>query len=432
MRIVTAGLWLSLLVAGCSRPAPVEEIALSPGDRSDDLAPAAPAADDWPWWRGPTLDGKSAGGHPPVTWSENENVVWRTEVPGRGHASPIVWQERLFLATADEDAQSQSLVSFDRATGKLLWNKVIHQGGLMHRHHKNSSASATPAADGRHVYTAFINRAGLWVTATDFEGEAVWQTQAGPFASQHGYGASPVLYKSLVIVAGDNAGPGYLAALERRTGRIVWRVGRTDQPSYSTPIVGQVAGRPQLLLSGASTVSSYDPDTGRRLWYCRGPTQVTASTMAFGGDLVYASGGYPDMELLAIRADGSDDVSDTHIVWRTGEGVTYVPSPLMDDGRLYVVNDQGIASCFDARTGELVWKQRLGGNFSASPVLAGGNVYASDEEGTTVVFKAGAKYEFVAKNPLGGGHFATPAISGDRIYLRAGRFLYCIGQPAAG
>ena len=382
---------------------------------------------DWPWWRGPTLDGKSPDADPPLNWTEQKNILWRTPLTGRGHASPVVYGDHIYLANADEVKKLLVLECFARADGRRLWTKVIHQGELMHRHTKNSHASATPACDGRRLYLVFITGDALWVTATDLAGNLLWQKEAGKFVSQHGYGSSPVLYGDMVIVAADNAGPGYLVALRRDTGDVVWRTPRSDSTSYSTPIVAQVAGRPQLLLSGIGQISSYDPATGERLWFAKGPTDVTACTMTHDNDLVFVTGGFPGKEIQAIRADGSGDVSETHVVWRTKTGVSYVPSPLVDRGLLYIVNDQGIATCFEATTGKVHWRKRLGGNFTSSPVLAAGKIYVSNEEGTTLVLRAGTEFEQLAENKLPDGQFATPAIIGNRIYVRGTEFLYCVG-----
>jgi outer membrane protein assembly factor BamB len=229
-------------------------------------------------------------------------------------------------------------------------------------------------------------------------------------------------------VSGDHSGPGHLLALDRKTGDVVWRTKRGDHASYSTPIIGQFAGKPQVLLSGCDMVTGYDPDTGRELWRVKGPTEVTACTMAFGSGLAFASGGFPGKGILAIRPDGSGDVTETHVAWKSRSGVTYVPSPLFDGGRLYMVNDQGFAHAFDAATGKLLWKHRLGGNFTASPVLAAGNIFVANEEGTTFVFTAGPTFHQVAENKLDDGQFATMAIAGGRIYVRTLHHLYAIGD----
>jgi outer membrane protein assembly factor BamB len=425
-------LYTVLTFAGCSRAPSSEEIAALtlkaagpvPGDQ------LVASAKDWPWWRGPNHDGHSRDTAVATTWSAVENITWRTAVPGRGHSSPIVCGEKIFLTSADEDAKEQLVLCFDRETGTQLWQTVVHKGNFMRSHGKNSFASATPACDGELVFLAFINDGQLWVTAINFVGEIVWQKPAGKFKAEHGYGSSPVLYKSSIIVNGDNAHASFIAALDRGTGEILWRTPR-ERPgrhgSYSTPVVANLAGKSQLLLTGHQRMSSYDPNTGSLLWYCTGPAEVTACTVAVGDNLVFASGGYPEKQLLAIRADGEGDVTGSHIVWKKTKGVTYVPSPLFDGSLLYVVNDQGIATCYQARDGEKLWQKRLKGDFSASPVLVGDKLFATNERGVTFVLRAGPEYEVLAKNDLGSGGFASPVVCGNRLLLRTADSLVCIG-----
>jgi outer membrane protein assembly factor BamB len=389
------------------------------------------AAADWPWWRGPTFDGKSRDKVVVTKWSSTENVVWKTEVPGRGHASPILWGERVFLTTAEDDGQKQSVLAFDRKSGKLLWNTMANQGGFMRKYGKNTHASATPACDGERVYSVFINHDGLHVTATDLDGKILWQKEAGSFKSEHGYGSSPLLYKSLVIVNGDSQKGCFIAALDRATGKTAWKTERKTtgkHGNYATPMIATLDGKPQLIMTGLHEVTSYDPENGKLIWSCAGPAEVTANTAACSDKLVFASGGFPEKELLAIRPDGSGDVTKTHIAWRTGKGVTYVPSPLYHDGHLYVVNDGGTATCFEAATGNQVWQERLNGAFSSSPVLVGDLLYVTNEAGKAYVLKTGPKFEQVAVNDLGDGSLATPAVGGGQLFLRTTRFLYCIGK----
>jgi outer membrane protein assembly factor BamB len=390
-----------------------------------------PAADDWPWWQGPHHDNIAAPGQaPPLRWGPHENVIWKAEVPGRGHSSPCIWGDRIFLTTADDAAQVQSMLCYDRATGRRRWQTEVHRGGFVAQHRKGSHASATPACDGQRVFVPLVIQDAIWLSALDFDGKIVWQKRLGNFQSMHGFAASPLLYGSLVIVAADNLKDSFLIALHRRTGEIVWR---TDRPSYklgtyASPTVGHVAGRDQLLLHGPLKVFSYNPLTGALLWTCDGPSESSASTMTLGRDLVYSSVGYPKRNLLCIRADGNGDVTKTHVAWSKKNKMAYVPSLLLADGLLTMVEDAGHAVCFDAASGEEVWTEKLEGQFSASPVLAHGHIYAVNEEGVTLVFKAGRKFEMVARNDLADGGFATPAICGGRVYIRSLHHLYCLGR----
>lgn len=398
--------------------------------------PAAPKGSegDWPWWRGPSRNGASADRRAPTKWSATTNIVWKTKVPGRGHSSPIVCGDRVFLTTADETAKRQSVLAFDRKTGRPLWTTLAHEGGFPVKNPKNSHASATPACDGKRVYSPFLHDAALYVTATDLDGKIVWQKKVGSFRSQHGYGASPVLYKSLVIVSGDSLKDCFLAALDTASGKVVWwakRKASGRNGDYGTPIVATLNGRPQLILTGMGEVSSYDPETGKRLWWCAGPSEVTGCTPACSDTLVFATGGFPEKNILAIRADGHGDVTDSHIVWRSRSGVSYVPSPLYHDGRLYIVNDSGVATCFDARSGKQVWQDRIAGAFTASPVLVGDLLYATNESGRTYLLKTGPKFAVAGTNDVGERVLATPAVCGGQVFLRGERHLFCIGRAAA-
>jgi len=430
-------LGVGLLAAhGCGKkPDPVPEIrsAAVQATGADAAVPAFPevAAGDWPWWRGPTRDGKNVAEQVPVTWTDTENVAWKAEVPGRGHASPSVRGNRVYLASADEAQQTQMLLAYDRQSGKQVWQTVIHTGNFDSAHQKNTQASSTPAVDAERVYGTFLNGQAIWVTATDLDGHILWQTNAGPFATAHGYAASPALYRALVIIAADSGGKGFLAALHRETGEIVWRVQRSGKISMSSPLVAQVAGRDQLLMSGCDQIVSYDPNTGDVLWQCDSASETTSGTMVAAGDLVFASGGYPGSETICVRADGSGDVGRTHVVWRNSEKF-YVPSLVVHEGLLYGVNDNGIAFCFEAETGQEIWKKRLGGGMSASPIVAGGHIYIPNESGETFVLQTGRTFAQVAKNGLDDGGYASPVICGGEIFLRTNHFLYCIREGAGG
>ncbi len=372
-----------------SHAAAVDEI--SPAGRSFETLPPLAARGDWPWWRGAQMNGIAEEPSAPTSWSPTENVVWRADVPGRGQSSPIVSGSRVFLASADEQAEVQWLLAYDRASGKRLWQTELHRGGFMRDiHRKSTHAAATAACDGQRVFIPLIHAKSLWVSATDLAGKILWQTDAGAYDAEYGFGSSPVLYGSLVIVCGDNDRPGsFLAALHRKTGQIVWRVRRPNIDTYATPIVGHVAGRDQLLLGGSGFLWSYEPSSGQLVWQCAGPTkETTANTAAFSRDQVFASGGYPKpYTLMAVRGDGRGDVTASHLQWTLPQHMSYVPSPLYHDGFVYVVSDGGIASCLDAATGKSRWTKRLSGDFSASPVLCGGRLYAANEDGVTFVLR---------------------------------------------
>jgi outer membrane protein assembly factor BamB len=387
------------------------------------------AQKDWPAWRGPNGNGVARDDEPPTVWSATEHVRWQSPVPGRGHASPIVCGDRIFLTTADEEKQQHRLLAYDRSTGKQLWDLLVHEGGFMHKHEKNSYASATPACDGEHVYATFLYDGALWVTAATLDGQFAWQAAAGPFTSEHGDSASPVLYKSALLVGGDNIQTSFVAALDRATGRVLWRTPRKSpggHGSYGCPILATLAGRPQFLYAGHGYTASYDPDTGEQLWSCTGPAECTGTTLAADDNLAFASGGFPEHSLLAIRGDGSGEVTATNVVWQTHKSVTYVPSPVCFEGRLFVVNEDGIATCYDAASGNELWHKRLQGPFTASPIVAGGKLFVTNESGTTFVLTAGPQYELLATNDLASPVMATPAFCGGQIFIRSADKLFCI------
>jgi outer membrane protein assembly factor BamB len=395
---------------------------------------------DWPCWRGSLATGISLTARPPRHWSESDGVRWKVAVPGRGHSSPIVVGDRVVITTADEDAGTISLLCFDRRDGSRIWEAPLQHGGLMTKHEKNSHASPTPACDGRRVYVPFVAEDALWTTAVDLEGREVWRVRVGPYHSQWGYGSSPVYWRGLVIVAADNKGSrladlaattSYLTALDAATGDVVWRVRRPREHSYGTPVVGEVAGRWQLLLGGHEAVYAYEPATGQELWRCSWPVGRAANTVAFDGERVFATGTFPESETVCIRGDGSGDISETHVLWRQRRGAADVPSPLAIDGRVLVVGDNGVATLFNAATGRTAWQQRLAGAFTSSPVKVGGVIYAVNEDGRAFVFRAGVKFESVAESRLDGTVYATPTPAGDDLFIRTDRRLYCLTNSAA-
>jgi outer membrane protein assembly factor BamB len=389
-------------------------------------------AGDWPAWRGPTRDGQAAPDQtPPVKWSETENVLWKTEVRGRGHGSPIVVGDQVFLATADTETEEQLVLSFDRATGDLRWQTVIHRGNLNTKGHRVSSqASSDVVSDGEHLYVNFLNDNAIFTTALDPAGQILWQRRVCDFQVHQGYGASPVLHEHLLLVAADHRGGGKLTGLLKLTGEIVWQQNRPPVANYATPAVLTIAGKTQAILAGCNKFESFDPLTGAKLWSFDGSTEETVVTAVTDGQRVFLGGGYPKNHTVALEADGSG-----RIAWENPTK-TYVPSLLVKDGHVYAVGDAGRALCWKADTGEERWSEKIDREFFGSPVMIGNRIYATSKGGVTSVLEVSPeKCRILAQNPLGEESFSSPTICDSRIYLRAAKtspsrqeYLWCIGQ----
>ena len=374
-----------------------------------------------------------------MSWSEQENVRWRVAVPGRGHGSPTVLGDQVFLATADPTRQVQVVLAFDRATGRQRWEAVVHEGGFKNKssrdaNEKASLASSSVATDGERLFINFLNDNAVWTTAISLDGSILWQQRISDYIVHQGYGSSPALYQDLVIVSADNKAGGAVAGLDRETGKIRWRRDRPEKPNYSSPVILNVAGRDQLILTGCDLVTSLDPVTGEELWEIEGATTECVTTPVTDGTHVFTSGGFPKNHISAVSGDGSGS-----ILWENNTRA-YVPSLLQRGGFLFTTLDAGIASCFQCSDGTEVWKARLSGTFSSSPVLVGDLIYATNEEGVTHIFKADPeRFEKVGENQLGESVFATPAICGGQIFTRVAQmegdrrqeYLYCISQPAS-
>jgi len=395
-------------------------------------------AENWPGWRGPRGDGSSVETGIPTHWdgAKGENVAWRVEIPGKGHASPVVWDDRIFLVTCLEKEQDRVLICLDRDTGAPRWQTSVLKSPLEKKHTLNSYASSTPASDGKLVYVTFLEGsapgeaagAQMAVAAYDFEGRRQWLVRPGPFSSVHGYCSCPVLFEDKLIVNGDHDGDAYLVALDRASGKTVWITPRENKTrSYSTPIIRKIDGRWQMILSGSMSVASYDPCDGSRHWIIDGPTEQFVASMVFNGELLFMTAGFPEHHMLAIRPDGHGNVTETHVVWRTRDGCSYVPSPIAVGEHFLVVSDDGIASCFEASTGRRTWRRRIGPHYSASLVSAGGLAYFLSDAGVATLVKPGEAYDEVATSELGEACYASPAISQGRIYLRAEKHLYAMG-----
>ena len=403
-------------------------------------------AENWPGWRGPSGDGISAGKGIPTKWSSKENIAWRIAVRGEGHSSPIVWGDKVFLTSSLTEKNKRILLCIDRLSGQTVWQRDVVQSPPETVHRLNSRASGTPATDGKQVYVTFMRAEGdeviapnvgserlitpgkIIVAAYDLDGNEKWKTNVGDFLSAHGFNTCPVLFEDLVILNGDHDGNAYLVALDRQSGRQRWRTRRENKTrSYVTPIIREIDGITQMILSGSLCIASYDPRNGKRHWIVDGPTEQFVASMVYDGKYVFATGGYPERHTLAIRPGGKGNVTDTHIAWRTTRGAAYVPSPIISGRYLLMVADSGIASCFEARTGKRHWMERLPGGHSPSPVSADGLVYFVSDRGVTTIIRPSETFAVIAKNELGEPVSASPAISQGQIFLRTHQHLYCIG-----
>ncbi len=387
----------------------------------------AALAENWPGWRGPRGDGTSMEKNVPIRWSGTQNILWKVPIPGKGHASPIVWSKHIFVVTAIKEKKQRILLCLDRKDGKILWQRVILEAPLERTNSLNSYASSTPETDGQRVYISFLDRDKMFIAAYDFDGNRLWEVRPGVFASMHGYCSSPVLWKDKVIVNGDHDGPSYIVALSRATGQTIWKTPRPNRTrSYCTPIIRQIDGRNQMVLSGTMCVAGYDPDTGKQHWLIDGPTEQFVASIVYNGELLFMTCGFPDRFIQAIRPDGRGNVTDTHVLWQKDRDCSYVPSPIALGPYFLVVADNGVATCFEAKTGKSCWRERLGPHYSASLVSANGLVYFLSDKGVMTVVKPGEELEIVARNELGENTYASPAISDGQIFLRGAKHLYCI------
>jgi len=385
---------------------------------------------DWPQFRGPTGQGHSTETGLPIEWSESRNIVWKTPVPGRGWSSPVVADGRIWLTTATKDkGASLRALAYDVENGRELINvEVFHLRSADLTNPKNSHASPTPIVEGDRVYVHF---GAHGTAALSTSGEIIWKTRL-PYESQHGNGGSPTLYGDLLIVSCDGSDDAFVAALDKRTGKTRWRASRRQpfDQAYSTPLVIRVGERDEIVSVGAYRAAAYDPQTGKEIWrvsYADGFSNVPRPV--YGHGLVYIATGFQQPSLLAVRADGTGDVTKTHIAWTLRRAAPLTPSPLLVGDELYVVNDGGIATCLDAKSGAPRWIQRLGGgDYSASPVLADARIYFLSESGVATVIAPGKEFRRLATNTLDGDTLASMAIAAGSIFIRTDSHLYRIAE----
>ncbi|MEI6667136.1 MAG: PQQ-binding-like beta-propeller repeat protein [Acidobacteriota bacterium] len=424
--------------------------------------PAAAASANWPQWRGPGSSGVSPEVNLPSHWDATTNIAWKTAVPGKGHSSPIVWGNRVFLTTAIEGAvvpgakapvhmvdgkpwshpeamgadrrHTLKVLAVDAGTGRVVWDRVAYDGLMSDsRHAKASYASPTPLTDGEMVY-AYFGSEGLF--AYDFNGVLQWKVAFAQIGTVSvGLGTSPVLYRDSIIILCDNEdGPdSFIVALDKKSGKQLWKTPRKGiEVSWATPIVLAANGRDELVASGNQAIVAYNPATGQELWRAKGLDSNAVPSSVAGADLVYLFSGYPTKKVVAIRPGGSGDISGTpRVAWTYDRGVAYVASPVLYQGLLYLVSDKGIVSCLDARTGEVKYQDGrppAPSSYTASLVAADGKIFEFSEDGDTFVVNAGPRHNIVARNSIGEAIYATPAIAGGRIYIRGAEHLFAIGK----
>ncbi len=390
--------------------------------------PAHANGRQWPEFRGPGGQGHSTERGLPLNWAEGKNVAWKTPVPGLGWSSPVVADGRVWLTTAIvQRGISLRVLAFDAATGREVVNVEAFNVPSYRReiNPKNSWASPTPVVENGRVYVHFGADGTAALTTA---GAIVWKARFD-YVSQHGAGGSPIVYGDLLIFSCDGSDVAFVVALDKHTGKVKWKTNRgfpADQ-AYTTPLVIRTAERDQLISVGAFRARAYDPATGKEIWrvrYDEGFSNVPRPVFAHG--LVFIATGFQQPSLLAVRPDGTGDVTKTHIVWTLTRGAPLTPSPLAVADELYLVTDGGIATCLDARTGAIVWQQRLGGTYSASPVFADGRIYFLAEQGVTTVIAPGKEFRRLAANALDGGLLASMAVSSGSLFLRTDSHLYRI------
>ncbi|HJT66479.1 MAG TPA: PQQ-binding-like beta-propeller repeat protein [Pyrinomonadaceae bacterium] len=382
---------------------------------------------DWPQFRGPTGQGVSDEHNLPLTWSETQNVRWKTAIPGRGWSSPVIQGDRIWLTTATEEGRSLRAIAVDLNTGAIQTDiEVFRLKSPKLMNGKNSFASPTPVIEGDRVYLHF----GAYGTACITQsGEIVWKTKLEYDNGQHGPGGSPVLYDDLLIVSCDGLEQQFVVALDKATGKVRWKKMREGYQAYTTPLVVSLPGGDQVISPGAFQAIAYEPRSGKEIWRVKYPEGFSNVPMpVYGNDLVYICTGFQEPSLLAVRLDGRGDVTKSKIAWKLDRGIPRTPSPLLVGNELYIVSDNGIAACIDAKTGEELWRARLGGNYSASPIYADGRIYFLGEDGESIVIAPGRQLKHLATNQLNGPTLASIAVSHSSLFIRSATHLYRISN----
>lgn len=398
-------------------------------------------AGDWTEFRGPTGQGHANAQGLPLKWTTDDNVIWKTPIEGLGWSSPVIVGSRIYLTTAvgesfRDPTQSLRVVCLDGESGDVVFNKEVFaqssEGARVDRvHNKNSQASPTPITDGEHLFVHFGTRGTACLT---LDGEEVWTTQELEYSPVHGNGGSPILVNDLLVISCDGGDIEYIVALDRTNGTIRWKTDRTathlgKKFAFGTPLLIESGGKQQIVSQGAGAVYGYRPEDGSMIWkvdYGTGYSVIPRPVYAHG--LVFISSGYDRPVMYAIDPTGEGDVTDTHVRWTLDRNAPHTPSPLVVGNELYLVSDRGIASCLDAKSGDVHWQERIGGKHSASPLFADGKIYIQAEEGEAIVIRPGREYNEIARNELEGRTFASYAVLGSSLLIRTEKQLYRIAQ----
>lgn len=398
---------------------------------------AATTADAWPEFRGPTAQGHATGTNLPLEWSTTKNVMWKQPVAGTGWSSPVIGQGRIYLTTGvatPGGGPALRTLCLEVASGKTLWDTEVFTAAETEAqpiHNKNSPASPSPIVEGDRVYVHFGHHG---TACLDRAGKIIWRNNQIRYDPVHGNGGSPLLVDDLLVLNADGARDPVVVALDKKSGAIRWKVPRNVKVnstfSFCTPLLITVNGRKQIITPGSGAVTALDPADGHELWrvrYGQGYSVVPRPVLAH--DLLFIATGFNRADLLAIRTDGEGDVTDTHIAWKTTKGAPLTPSVVVVGEELYAVNDAGLASCFDAKTGKVHWQEKIDGNYSASPLAAEGRIYFQNETGVGTVLAASTTFTKLATNNLEERTFASYAVAENSFFIRTEKHLYRIGQP---
>ena len=388
----------------------------------------------WPEFRGPTGQGTAAAGALPTEWSATKNVAWKRPIPGSGWSSPVVNGGQVYLTTSvpagngASGDQSLRALCLDAHSGSVVWDtEVFLQKGqeAPKVHTKNTHASPTPLIQAGKLYVHFGHQG---TACLDLGGKVLWRNDSVHYKPVHGNGGSPVLVDDLLVFSGDGGDQAFVVALDAETGKVRWKTNRAVKAqqkfSFSTPLVISVNGQSQIISAGSNMVGAYEPQTGREIWRVRYVGYSVIPRPVYGNGLVFVSSGFSTPSLIAIRPDGTGDVTRTHIVWRTSRSAPLTPSPLLVGEYLYTIADNGVATCFEAASGKVQWAERIGGNYSASPLYGDGKVYFQSEQGPAVVVKAGKEYQQLAKNTLDERALASYAAADGALFIRTQKHLY--------